>query len=130
MPRGTRRSSREDSTMAASSTGIVAPDRLDPAPVKEGTGGSPKRLARVAGLLYLLVAIFGGFAEGYLEPKMYVAGDAAATAGNVVANAELVRIGVVADLFQATVWAFLGMTLYLLLKHVSKSAAGAVGGLR
>jgi hypothetical protein len=31
---------------------------------------APKRLARVAGVLYLLVGIFGGFAEGYVEPKM------------------------------------------------------------
>ena len=45
-----------------------------------------KRLARIAGFFYLLVAIFGGFAEGFVEPKMYVAGNAAATAGNVVAQ--------------------------------------------
>ena len=29
---------------------------------------SPKRLARIAGLFYLLVAIFGGFSEGFLDP--------------------------------------------------------------
>src|SRR5262249_56809031 len=56
---------------------------------------SPKRLARIAGALYLLVGIFGGFAQGYVEPKVYVAGNAAATARNVVANAGLVRAGVV-----------------------------------
>jgi hypothetical protein len=87
---------------------------------------SPKRLARIAGVLYLLVAIFGGFAEGFVYPKVYVAGNAAATAGNVVANSGLVRMGVVADLFNATVWVFLGMTLYLLLKHVNKSVARAM----
>jgi hypothetical protein len=90
------------------------------------TFNSPKRLARIAGALYLLVGIFGGFAEGFVEPRMYVAGNAAATAGNVVANSGLVRIGVVADLFQATVFVFLGMTLYLLLKHVNKSVASAM----
>src|SRR5438876_8992718 len=90
---------------------------------------SPKRIARIAGVLYLLVGIFGGFAEGFVYPKVYVAGDAATTAGNVVANSGLVRLGVVADLFNATVWIFLGMTLYLLLKHVHKSAASAMVGL-
>ena len=35
---------------------------------------SPKRLARIAGIFYLLVAIFGGFAEGYADPKFYIAG--------------------------------------------------------
>ena len=87
---------------------------------------SPKRLARIAGVLYLAVGIFGGFAEGFVEPKTYVAGNAAATALNVVANSGLVRLGVVADLFNATVWIFLGMTLYLLLKHVHKSVASAM----
>jgi hypothetical protein len=87
---------------------------------------SPKSIARIAGVLYLLVAIFGGFAEGFVEPNMYVAGNAAATARNLLANSGLVRIGVVADLFQATVWVFLGMTLYLLLKHVNKSVARAM----
>jgi hypothetical protein len=90
------------------------------------TTGSPKRLARVSGVLYLLVGISGGFAQGFVEPKMYVAGNAAATAGNVVANAGLVRIGVVADLFDATIFVFLALTLYVLLNHVHRSVARAM----
>jgi hypothetical protein len=85
-----------------------------------------KRLARVAGVLYLLVGIFGAFAEGFVEPKMYVAGNAAATAGNVVANSGLVRVGVVADLLDGTVFVLLAMTLYILLKHVHESVARAM----
>lgn len=84
---------------------------------------SPKRLSRIAGVLYLLVGILGGFAEGYVEPKMYVAGNATATVGNVVANAGLVRMGVVADLLDGTIFVFLGLTLYLLLRHVHKGSA-------
>src|SRR6266550_7342089 len=87
---------------------------------------SPKRLARIAGFLYLLVGIFGGFAEGYVEPRMYVAGNAAATAANLVADSGVVRIGVVADLVDGTVFVFLAMTLYVLLKHVGKSVARAM----
>jgi hypothetical protein len=34
---------------------------------------SNKRAARIAGVLYMLVGIFGGFAEGFVDPKMYVA---------------------------------------------------------
>ena len=90
---------------------------------------SPKRLARIAGVLYLLVGIFGGFAQGFLYPKIYVAGDAAKTAGNLITNSGLVRIGVVADLFQATVWVFVALTLYRLLRHVNKSAASAMVAL-
>ena len=87
---------------------------------------SPKRLARIAGFLYLLVGIFGGFAEGYVEPKMYVAGNAAATVGNIVANAGLVRLGVVSDLLDATFFVFVALALYSLLKHVHKSVARAM----
>jgi hypothetical protein len=87
---------------------------------------APKRLARIAGLLYLIVGIFGGFAVGYVTPMLYVPGDAATTAGNVVANAGLVRFSVIADLLQATVLVFLAMTLYLLLRHVHRNAATAM----
>ena len=41
---------------------------------------SPKRLARIAGLLYLINGIVAGFAYGFVATKMYVAGDAATTA--------------------------------------------------
>ena len=40
---------------------------------------SPQRLARIAGLLYLIVGIFGGFAIAYVTTKVYVPGDAATT---------------------------------------------------
>ncbi len=93
---------------------------------KEEAMTPPKRLARIAGLLYLIVGIFGAFAIAYVSPKVYAPGDAATTAANVVANTGLIRIGVVADLLQATVLVFLGMTLYLLLKRVHKHAATAM----
>ncbi len=64
----------------------------------EPTMKSPKRLARIAGVLYLFVGIFGGFSEGYVDPLLHVAGNAAATAANVVANSGLVRMAVAAHL--------------------------------
>jgi hypothetical protein len=87
---------------------------------------TPKPLARIAGVLYLLVGIFGGFAEGYVDPKMYVAGNATATAGNVVANSELVRLGVVSHLLDAVFFVFLAMTLYILLRPIHQSVARAM----
>src|SRR5437773_8894277 len=93
---------------------------------EEATVSSPKRIARIAGVFYLLVGMFGGFAEGFVDPKMYVAGNAAATAGNVVANSGLVRMGVVAHLLDGTFFVFLAMTLYILLQHVHKSVARAM----
>jgi hypothetical protein len=91
-----------------------------------GSGSSLKRLGRIAGLLYLIVGIFGGFAVAYVTARVYVPGDAATTAANVLANSGLLRIGVVADLLQATVLVFLAMTLYLVLKDVHRYAATAM----
>jgi hypothetical protein len=85
-----------------------------------------KRLARIAGFLYLLNGITAGFSFGYVLTKVYIPGNAATTAANVVANAGLVRAGMVADLFQGTEWVFLAMTLYLLLRHVHENAARAM----
>jgi hypothetical protein len=85
-----------------------------------------KRLARIAGVLYLGVAVFSFFAFFYVKSRLYVPGDAVATTANVVSNAELFRLGFLADLMQATLFLFVGLTLYTLLQHVSKSAARAM----
>ncbi len=82
-----------------------------------------KRLARMAGVLYLFVAIFGGFSQGFADPSLYVAGDAAATAGNVIANPALVRVTVVAHLTNAVFFVLTAVALYLLLSHVHKHVA-------
>ena len=84
---------------------------------------SPKRLARIAGIFYLMVAIFGGFAEGYADPKFYVPGDAAATAATVLANLGLVRMTVVAHLVNAVFFLLTALTLYALLQGVNKAMA-------
>ncbi len=87
---------------------------------------SPKRLARIAGFLYLVNAITSGFAFGYVLTKVYVPGNAVTTAANVAANSGLVRLGVVFDMFQGAEWILLAMTLYMLLKHVHQGAARAM----
>jgi hypothetical protein len=95
-----------------------------PGPTEGGTNmKSPKLLARIAGVFYLLVGITGGFSEGYVDPSIYVGGEAAATARNVLANPELVRIGVFAHLVDATFFVLMALTLYQLLKHVNKGVA-------
>jgi hypothetical protein len=127
MEAGARRT--DGSSEVLDSDGIhksVAGDEIDRPSVYPDRITSPKRIARIAGVLYLLVGIFGGFAQGYVYPKVFVSGDATATLRNLLANLELVRVGVVSDLFQATVWVSLAMTLYVLLKHVNRSAASAM----
>ncbi|MBT8224124.1 MAG: DUF4386 domain-containing protein [Dactylosporangium sp.] len=83
---------------------------------------SPQRLARTAGALYLMVAVFALFAHTTVT-SAYVPGDAAATAANVADHATLFRLGFVADLVQAMCMLLTGMALYLLFRHVNRRAA-------
>jgi hypothetical protein len=87
---------------------------------------SLKRTARLAGVFYLLVAVCGIFAQLYARASVYVPGDAAATAHNIAEHSTLFRYGFVADLVTATSFVFVGMTLYLLFKHVNKDVAAAL----
>ena len=87
------------------------------------TTTSLKRLARIAGVFYLFVAIFGGFSQGVAPVLLYVAGDAAATARNVIANPGLVSVTVVAHLTNAVFFLLTAVALYLLLRHVHKHVA-------
>ncbi len=87
---------------------------------------SERRLARIAGLLYLAVAVLGGFAELYVRDRIVELGDPAATAGNIRASATLFRAGFVADLAQATIFLFTAMALYLLLRGVNELVARAM----
>ena len=53
--------------------------------------------ARNAGALYLTIAICGGFSIGYVPSQIVVAGDATATAINLLDQLGLFRLGVLAD---------------------------------
>jgi hypothetical protein len=56
---------------------------------------------------------------------MYVAGNSAATVGNVVANQALVRMDVAAHLLDATFFVLTAIGLFVLLQHVNKVLARA-----
>jgi threonine/homoserine/homoserine lactone efflux protein len=87
---------------------------------------SERRLARIAGSLYLVVAVLGGFAELYVRDRIVELGDSAAKAEIIRDSATLFRAGFAADLVQATFFLFTGMALYLLLRHTSELVARAM----
>jgi hypothetical protein len=87
---------------------------------------SPKVLARVAGVMYLIVAVGGGFSELYVRSSVKVMGDGAATAANVAAHATLFRLGFVADLVTFACFLGVGLVLYALLKPVNAQLALAM----
>lgn len=86
---------------------------------------SRNTLARLAGLLYLLVAVGGGFAES-VRSSVRVPGDGAATAANIVQHATLFRIGFAADLIDFACFLGVGLLLYVILKPVNGPVATAM----
>jgi hypothetical protein len=82
-----------------------------------------KTFARATGVLYLVVALLGMFAQLGARAAVYVPGDAAATTENIVANATMFRLGFVADLIHTTLFMFVGLALYRMLRQVSENVA-------
>ena len=81
---------------------------------------SNKKLARIAGLLYLMVIIAGLFAEIFVRQALQVPGDALATARNIQASENLYRAGFVADLFNLICGFPDVLIMYILFKPVSR----------
>jgi hypothetical protein len=74
---------------------------------------------RSAGLLYLLGSIPGFFALLYVPGKLMVHGDPTATAHNIAASQTLFRLSIFADLAGQTIFIFVALALYHLLKGVN-----------
>ena len=85
-----------------------------------------KRTAQLAGLLYLLASIPGGFALLYVPGKLVVPGAAAATADRIRSNAALLRMGIGAELLGFSIFIFVALVLYRLFKPVSERHALAM----
>ena len=82
---------------------------------------STKNPGRFAGLLYLLMSIFGFFAMAYVPGKVIVHGNATATANNIAASETLFRLGIASELIGMIGFIFVALALYNLLK-------GSTGG--
>ena len=81
-----------------------------------------KSLARVGGLLYLAVAVAGGFSE-YVRTSNTVSGDAAATAANVASHTTLFQIAFGADLADLPMFLGVGIVMYVIFRPVNAPMA-------
>ncbi len=84
---------------------------------------STRNPGRVAGFLYLLLAVFAPFRLIYIPSTLYVRGNATVTANNIAAHELLFRLGIVSDLFCGTILIFLVLALYRLFKGVDQNQA-------
>jgi hypothetical protein len=84
---------------------------------------APRTYARIAGLLYLYIMVAGTFAELFVRSRLVVSGDAAATAGNLLAHESLFRLGFSAELLHLALDAGVAAILYVLLRPVDRVLA-------
>lgn len=84
---------------------------------------SRRRMARIAGALYVVV-IFGGIFAGGVQESLTVKGDAAATAGAIAAHPSLWRWGIGVHLvYLAGAATVVNVLLYRIFKHVQATGA-------
>jgi hypothetical protein len=93
-------------------------DHLEEGP----TMSASVRLARTAGLYYLLVAVFAGFAQA-VRLSVCVSGDAGADHEGSRSAPRPGAVRFVADLTKATFAVFWVLALFRLLEHVNRSMA-------
>jgi len=84
---------------------------------------SLKKTARGAGVLYIIMDVFMIFSGMVVDPKIYVPGDAVATAKNILASEWLFRLGFVSWIVGYVVFLFLVLALYNLFESVNKGQA-------
>lgn len=87
---------------------------------------STRNPGRVAGLWYLLLTVLGPLRLMYIPNKLFVEGNATATAVNIAAHEWLFRFGIVADLACAVILIFLALAFYRLFKGVDQNLAALV----
>jgi hypothetical protein len=92
---------------------------------------SPKRLARTAGVFYLITIVAAIVAQGVIAQRIVSSTDAAVTARNIVAHADMFRFGYTMYMIEMVAQTIMTMLFYELLKPVSKtwSLVGAVIGV-
>jgi hypothetical protein len=87
---------------------------------------------RVAGFIYLLLVVTGPVRLMYVPTKLFVSGNATATASNIAAHETLFRLGMVSEVVSGVIVIFLALALYRLLKGANQNLAVlmvALGGV-
>lgn len=84
---------------------------------------SRKSTARLAGLLFLLWILTGFYDMFLVSPKIFVKGDLAASAKNILTHELLFRTSIFSGLITSTIWILLVLVFYQLFRSVNERQA-------
>lgn len=84
---------------------------------------SNKKLARIAGLIYLCVVLTGIFSLMYVPSKLIDSDNASLTYQNIISSEPLFRLWIISGLLCYAFFLFLPLVLYKLLKPVNENYA-------
>lgn len=79
--------------------------------------------AKVAGLAYIIVILLGVFSVSFIESRLIVPDNNAATYGNISGNEFLFRISVVSEVLMYLLVILLSLSLYVVLKPIDNNLA-------
>lgn len=82
---------------------------------------SKVKLARIAGVLYLLIVIFGLIAQIFVRDNLVDYGNATVTAKNILASESWYRFGFISELLMLVCDVSVATILYILLKETSRN---------
>src|SRR6184192_1247284 len=81
---------------------------------------SPRRMARIIGVLYLLTMLTGIFAQGFVSNRLVVFGDASTTATNILTHKSLFQWGFTVYLIEMACQIAMTVLFYYLLKPAGR----------
>lgn len=84
---------------------------------------SYQKIARIAGITYLIIIVCGIFSEAYVRSSLVVYSDASATVNNITQSESLFRLGIVSDIIVLFGDITISILLYILLKKINKTLA-------
>jgi hypothetical protein len=82
-----------------------------------------KKIARIAGFMFLLIVIGWTLNWIFVDSKIHAAGNVMATVNKIMANELLFRIGIANELIFSISGMVLALALYIILKPVNKNLA-------
>ena len=112
----------------------LTPARPTTQPASSTFDGSGSRetlvSARLAGVLYVVIIVFGIFAEVVVRSRLIEDGDAQATAANILGSEWLFRMGFAADMVVFLCDVALAVVLYFLFRPISRTLSLVAAAFR